>query len=91
MMIKIQLVQSHRLLFKRIYQFSKTNSKYFDYIILGGGTAGCLLANRLSRDPAIKVALIEAGNNDNYPTISLPIGYLWNIGNPKMDWCYKSA
>lgn len=76
-----------------IYRISKNNSntKLFDYVIVGAGTAGCLLANRLSFDPKIKVALIEAGGNDNNFSVTLPIGYLLNIGNPKTDWCFKSA
>ncbi|MEO7855056.1 MAG: GMC family oxidoreductase N-terminal domain-containing protein [Rubrivivax sp.] len=62
----------------------------FDYIIIGAGTAGCLLANRLSADSAKRVLLIEAGGNDNYHWIRIPVGYLYCIGNPRTDWCYTT-
>jgi choline dehydrogenase len=61
----------------------------FDYIVIGGGTAGCLLANRLSRDPSTRVLLLEAGKKDNYPWIHIPVGYLYCIGNPRTDWLTK--
>jgi choline dehydrogenase len=60
----------------------------FDYIVVGGGTAGCVLANRLSADPNASVLLLEAGGKDNYFWIDIPIGYLYTIGNPRTDWCY---
>lgn len=62
----------------------------FDYIIVGAGTAGCLLANRLSRDPTTRVLLLEAGKRDNYPWIHIPVGYLYCIGNPRTDWMYST-
>ncbi len=62
----------------------------FDTIIVGAGTAGCLLANRLSRDPSRRVLLIEAGRKDNYPWIHIPVGYLYCIGNPRTDWLYRT-
>ncbi|WP_434734277.1 GMC family oxidoreductase N-terminal domain-containing protein (plasmid) [Rhizobium sp. YTUHZ044] len=62
----------------------------FDYIIIGGGSAGCLLANRLSRDPAMRVLLLEAGRKDDYPWIHIPVGYLYCIGNPRTDWLFKT-
>ena len=62
----------------------------FDYIIVGAGTAGCLLANRLSRDPTKRVLLLEAGKRDNYPWIHVPVGYLYCIGNPRTDWLYRT-
>jgi choline dehydrogenase len=61
----------------------------FDYIIVGAGTAGCLLANRLSADPATSVLLVEAGGKDDYFWIDIPVGYLYTINNPRTDWCYK--
>ena len=60
----------------------------YDYIICGAGTAGCLLANRLSADPARRVLLIEAGGNDDYLWVHIPVGYLYCIGNPRTDWLY---
>ncbi len=63
----------------------------YDYIICGAGTAGCLLANRLSADAGKRVLLIEAGGNDNYAWIHIPVGYLYCIGNPRTDWLYSTA
>ncbi|MGE0312409.1 MAG: GMC family oxidoreductase [Lautropia sp.] len=63
----------------------------FDTIIVGAGTAGCVLANRLSEDPARRVLLIEAGGRDNYHWIHIPVGYLYCIGNPRTDWLYKTT
>jgi len=60
----------------------------FDYVIVGAGTAGCLLANRLSADPARRVLLLEAGGSDHYAWIHIPVGYLYCIGNPRTDWMY---
>ncbi len=62
----------------------------FDYIIVGGGTAGCLLANRLSADASKRVLLIEAGRKDDYHWIHVPVGYLYCIGNPRTDWLYNT-
>ena len=62
----------------------------FDYIIIGGGSAGCLLANRLSADPSNHVLLLEAGQKDSYPWIHIPVGYLYCIGNPRTDWMYTT-
>jgi choline dehydrogenase len=62
----------------------------FDYVLIGAGTAGCLLANRLSADPAVRVLLVEAGGSDNYPWIHIPVGYLRCIGNPRTDWRFRT-
>jgi len=62
----------------------------FDYIIVGAGSAGCLLANRLSADPGTTVLLLEAGGQDDYFWIKIPVGYLYTIANPRTDWCYKT-
>ena len=62
----------------------------FDHVIVGAGTAGCLLANRLSADSSQRVLLIEAGGRDNYHWIHIPVGYLYCIGNPRTDWLYAT-
>ena len=62
----------------------------FDYVIVGAGTAGCVLANRLSADPATSVLLLEAGGKDDWIWIHIPVGYLYCIGNQRTDWCYKT-
>ncbi len=62
----------------------------YDYIVCGAGTAGCLLANRLSADPGKRVLLIEAGGNDDYLWVHIPVGYLYCIGNPRTDWLFQT-
>jgi choline dehydrogenase-like flavoprotein len=62
----------------------------FDYIIVGAGSAGCLLANRLSADPNKRVLVLEAGGRDNWIWLHIPVGYLFAIGNPRSDWCFKT-
>ena len=61
----------------------------FDYIIMGAGSAGCVLANRLTANPKISVLLIEAGGKDTNPWIHIPGGYFKTMHNPKTDWCFK--
>ncbi len=67
-----------------------SDALHFDHIVVGAGTAGCLLANRLSADPSKRVLLVEAGGKDNYAWIHIPVGYLYCIGNPRTDWCYQT-
>jgi choline dehydrogenase len=62
----------------------------YDYVIVGAGTAGCLLANRLSADPDVTVLLLEAGGRDDWIWIKIPVGYLFCINNPRTDWCYRT-
>ena len=62
----------------------------YDYVIVGAGSAGCVLANRLSADPSVRVALLEAGGKDSYFWIRIPIGYLYTMNNPRTDWCLRT-
>jgi len=62
----------------------------YDYIIVGAGSAGCLVANRLSADPDRRVLILEAGGRDNWIWFHIPVGYLFAIGNPRSDWCFKT-
>ncbi|KIU45215.1 MULTISPECIES: GMC family oxidoreductase N-terminal domain-containing protein [Bradyrhizobium] len=62
----------------------------FDYIVVGAGTAGCIMANRLSADPKKRVLLLEAGGTDNWIWFHIPVGYLFAIGNPRSDWMFKT-
>ncbi|WP_454630250.1 GMC family oxidoreductase [Bradyrhizobium cenepequi] len=62
----------------------------FDYIVVGAGTAGCIMANRLSADPNKRVLVLEAGGDDNWIWFHIPVGYLFAIGNPRSDWMFKT-
>jgi choline dehydrogenase-like flavoprotein len=62
----------------------------FDYIVVGAGSAGCVLANRLSADPGTRVLLLEAGGKDNWIWFHIPVGYLFAMGNPRADWMFKT-
>ena len=63
----------------------------YDYIIAGAGSAGCVVANRLSSDPSKRVLLLEAGGTDNWIWYHVPVGYLFAIGNPRSDWMYETT
>ena len=68
-----------------------TQSETYDYIIIGAGSAGCMLAKRLTENPNKRVLLIEAGKNDNYIWIHIPVGYLYCIDNPRADWRFRTV
>jgi choline dehydrogenase len=65
-------------------------TEVYDYVIVGAGTAGCLLANRLSADPSVRVLLLEAGGEDDWIWFHIPVGYLFAIGNPRADWMFET-
>ena len=62
----------------------------FDYVVIGAGSAGCVVANRLASSERFSIGLIEAGGTDNYPWMHIPVGYFKTMGTPKTDWCYRT-
>ncbi len=62
----------------------------YDYVVVGGGSAGCVLANRLTKDGKSSVLLLEAGGKDDWLWVNVPVGYLFSIGNPRTDWCFRT-
>jgi choline dehydrogenase len=77
---------------RRLISLSRTmsGSDTFDYVVVGAGSAGCVLANRLSKDPQNSVCILEAGGKDNWIWFHIPVGYLFAIGNPRADWMFKT-
>ena len=71
---------------QRTITVSEASSKVFDYIVVGAGSAGCVLAEKLSRDPSCRVLLIEAGPKDTSPWIHLPVGYFKTIQDDSLNW-----
>src|SRR3984957_16316378 len=67
------------------------SAETYDFIVVGAGSAGCVLANRLSRDPENRVLIVEAGGRDNWIWFHIPAGYLYEIGNPRADWVFQTA
>lgn len=70
---------------------SEDSKDSYDYIVIGAGSAGCVLANRLSANPDNRVLLLEAGGKDDWIWFQIPVGYLFAIGNPRSDWCFRTA
>ena len=68
----------------------RATDPHFDYVIVGAGSAGCVLANRLSANGKHSVALLEAGGKDTYPWIHIPVGYFKTMGNPRTGWSYET-
>jgi choline dehydrogenase len=84
------IVRERELTQNRVQKHEQTIDGEYDTIIVGAGSAGCLLANRLSADAHRRVLILEAGGNDNWIWFHIPVGYLFAIGNPRSDWCFKT-
>ena len=89
-MAALRLPAGLKLLRRLVPPPTRPLASQYDYIIVGAGTAGCVLANRLSTDPNVSVLLLEAGGKDDYIWTKIPVGYLYCIGNPKVDWGFKT-
>ena len=87
-----KLLRQHGRLNTRTFaSLTSTPDVEYDYIVVGAGTAGCLLGNRLSKDPSLKVLVIEAGPNDSFPLIHVPLGYLYTMTHPLTSWGYSTT
>jgi choline dehydrogenase len=89
-LFQIERTQSETICFKRRSSETAFMEQEVDYVIVGAGSAGCVLANRLSADPGNSVLLLEAGGADSNPWIHIPVGYFKTMHDPKLDWCYKT-
>ncbi len=90
-MLNYEAISVSNTRISNFYYYKHSNMmEKFDYIIIGAGSAGCVLANRLSKNPNNKILLLEAGEKDTYPWIHIPVGYYKTMHNPKTDWCYKT-
>ena len=82
---------AQRILTNKVRRFMRPVPDTTDFIVVGAGTAGCVLANRLTASGKFTVALIEGGGYDTYPWIHVPVGYLYTMNNPRTDWCFSTG
>src|SRR5215467_10589761 len=85
-----QILRQRQFFWERPLTQAQAIDGDYDYIIVGAGSAGCLLAIRLSADPGKRVLILEAGGRDNWIWFHIPVGYLFAIGNPRSDWMFKT-